>query len=198
MPDTRIDLLRHGQCEGGDVFRGSLDVSLTPEGWANMRARLAARPGPPWHRIVSSPLKRCLDFARDTAEHLSLPLEIEPDLREMHFGDWEGRAYAHLWETDPQLQRWGQDPERYTPPGGEPLADFARRVLEALERVAHNHAGEHLLIVTHGGVIRLLQTRALGLPRNRLRDMEAPYAHFVPLRWRQGKLTPMENSTSDA
>ncbi len=190
MAETRIDLLRHGQCEGGEIFRGSTDVALSPEGWESMSAQLNQYTPMPWQRIVSSPLQRCLTFARQSADRLALPLTIEPELREMHFGDWEGQEHTHIWETDPILRLWGEDPEGYTPPGGEPLAAFAERVTGALARVAEAHRGEHLLLITHGGVIRLLLTQAQGLPRHRLREMPVPYAHLVSLCWRDGRLYP--------
>lgn len=190
--ETRIDLLRHGQCQGGEIFRGSTDVALTEAGWGQMRAQLDLYSPGPWQRIISSPLQRCHEFARETAQRLTLPLTVESDLREMHFGDWEGQEHAHIWETDPLLRLWGEDPEKYTPPGGEPLAVFAERVIAALTRLAQTHAGEHLLVVTHGGVIRLLLTWAQALDRRELRRMHVPYAHFAALRWHEGKLALME------
>lgn len=189
MSDTRLDLLRHGQCEGGEIFRGSHDVALTSEGWANMEARIEAPTPTPWDAVVSSPLQRCRAFAESAAERLELPLILEPELREMHFGDWEGRLYQDIWDNDPTLALWGEDPERHTPPEGEPLAVFAQRVNSAIDRLAECRAGQRLLVVTHGGVIRLLLTRAKGLPRNTLRDQPVPYAHFVPLRWSDGQLS---------
>ncbi|WP_027329139.1 alpha-ribazole phosphatase family protein [Marinimicrobium agarilyticum] len=186
MPETRLDLLRHGQCEGGEIFRGSHDVALTQEGWATMQARVDIPT--PWDAVVTSPLQRCRAFAEAAAERLALPLIIESDLREMHFGEWEGRPYQEIWDNDPILALWGEDPEEHTPPDGEPLADFARRVNAALDRLAKSQSGRRLLVVTHGGVIRLLLTRAKGLPRNTLRDQPVPYAHFVPLNWCDGQL----------
>lgn len=85
---TRIDLLRHGETAGGSRYRGSIDDALTPLGWAAMRAALGEECG--WNRIVSSPLRRCADFARDLARRHGLPLDIDARLREIHFGDWEG------------------------------------------------------------------------------------------------------------
>jgi len=193
MPETRIDLLRHGQCEGGEIFRGSTDVLLTESGWSDMRGQLDLRSPAPWHRIVSSPLHRCQRFAEETAERLKLPLIIEPDLREMHFGDWEGQDIARLRDEDPLLARWGEDPETHSPPNGEPLSSFAERVSRALDRLAREHPGESLLVVTHGGVIRYLLTRAKGLERNRLREMFVPYAHYVQLSWYEQRLTLIED-----
>lgn len=194
MPETRIDLLRHGECEGGEIFRGSTDVALTDLGWEAMQAQLERRQPVPWRRIISSPLKRCLAFSRANAEASGLPLVVEPGLREMHFGEWEGRTYAEIWESDPRLKLWGQDPERHRPPGGEHLADFAERVDAAFARVASSCAGEHLLLVTHGGVIRYLLTRAKGLKRGELRQMDVPYAHFASLVWREGRLSVVDGA----
>lgn len=196
MPErTRIDLLRHGRCEGGDIFRGSTDVALTAEGLASMRAQIARHAAPPWQRIVSSPLQRCRSFAEETAQQLALPLAVDPDLREMHFGDWEGREIAELWEADPQLKLWSQDPGRHSVPGGETLAAFAERVNRALENLLASHKGEHLLVITHGGVIRLLLTQAQSLARNQLREMEVPYAHIAQLEYRDRRLIMAERQT---
>lgn len=201
MPETRIDLLRHGQCEGGEIFRGSTDVALSAEGWATMRAQLDRCSPSPWQRIISSPLQRCQHFARDTAQRLTLPLVLEPDLREIHFGDWEGRDQLELWQTDPHLRRWAEDPEAHTPPGGESLAVFSERVLAALKRIAQTHAGEHLLVVTHGGVIRLLLCWVQGLAQRDLRRLHVPYGHFAQLCWQGEQLRLLDgqgNGSSEA
>lgn len=188
MLETRLDLLRHGQCEGGEIFRGRTDVVLTDEGWNAMTEQLTAYGARPWQRVISSPLRRCQNFARFTAEQLQLPLHIEPDLQEIHFGQWEGRSFAELWEEDPRMRLWVEDPERYSPTGGEALVDFGERVERVLSRLLQDYAGQHLLIVTHGGVIRLLLTQVWSLPRNQLREMSVPYAHFVGLRSAGGRL----------
>lgn len=169
-----IDLLRHGETERGGGFRGSLDDALTATGWTQMRA--AVEGAGPWTRIVSSPLQRCAAFAHELAERLALPLAFDEDLRELHFGDWEGRSAAELMETDADgLGAFWNDPYAFTPPNGEPLEAFEARVLAARQRLLEDGDGP-VLVVSHGGVIRLLLAQARGLPRQQLMSVEVPHA----------------------
>lgn len=162
-----VDLLRHGETELGGGLRGSLDDALTELGWAQMRAAVAE--AGPWDRLVSSPLQRCARFAEETATRLGLPLQLEAGLQELHFGAWEGQSAADLMLTDEQgLGQFWADPYAFTPPDGEPVLRFAERVHAAMARLCQAHAGERVLIVTHGGVMRLLLAQARGLPREQL------------------------------
>ncbi len=129
-----LDLLRHGETELGGGLRGSLDDALTATGWQQMREAVQGRG--PWDRVLSSPLQRCARFAQELAERLQLPLSLEPDLQELHFGAWEGQSAAALMETDADdLGRFWADPYAFTPPGGEPVELFSLRVLGAIERL---------------------------------------------------------------
>ncbi|MFB8828295.1 alpha-ribazole phosphatase family protein [Azotobacter sp. CWF10] len=169
-----LDLLRHGDTECGGGFRGSLDDALTAAGWVQMRAATAG--GGPWDLVVSSPLRRCADFARELAAAQGLPLQHEADLRELHFGAWEGRNASELMHDDAEgLGRFWDDPYAFTPPDGEPVSAFEARVLDAVERLRRDCAGRRLLLVTHGGVMRLLLARARGLPRRAL--LQVTVAH---------------------
>lgn len=173
-----IDLLRHGETEQGGGLRGSLDDALTDQGWAQMRAATASRA--PWQRLISSPLQRCARFAEALSGQLGVPCELEPELQELHFGEWEGRSVAALMETHAQeLGQFWADPYAFTPPGGEPVAGFEARVLRALARLQQRYVGEHLLLVTHGGVMRLLLARARGLPREQLLQVEVGHGALV-------------------
>jgi len=170
----RLDLLRHGATAGGGGFRGSLDDALSPEGWAQMRAATAS--AGPWDLVVSSPLQRCAAFAAELAGARGLPLQLEGDLRELHFGTWEGRDAAGLMQDDAgALGRFWADPYAFTPPGGEPVAAFEARVLDAVARLRRECAGRRLLLVTHGGVMRLLLARARGLRREALLQVEVAH-----------------------
>jgi alpha-ribazole phosphatase len=166
----RLDLLRHGETELGGGLRGSLDDALTDLGWQQMRSAVAELAlEVRWDRIVSSPLQRCARFAEELALKLSLPLQLEAGIQELHFGDWEGIGTAQLMETDAEgLGRFWDNPYTFTPPNGEPVLAFASRVLGAIERLRQAFDGERILLVSHGGVMRLLLAQARGLPREQL------------------------------
>lgn len=166
-----LDLLRHGETELGGGLRGSLDDALTAPGWAQMRAAVQGQG--PWDRIVSSPLQRCALFARELGEQLRLPVSFDKDLQELHFGAWEGQSAAALMDTDAEaLGLFWSDPYAFTPPDGEPVLEFSRRVLAAVNRLQQAHAGERVLVVCHGGVMKLLLAQARGLPREQLLQIQ--------------------------
>jgi len=176
-----LELLRHGETELGGGLRGSLDDALTEQGWTQLRA--AVQDAGPWDRLISSPLQRCARFAEEVALANALPLHFEADLQELHFGDWEGRTAAQLMDSDAEaLGRFWADPYAFTPPNGEPLLQFEARVLAALRRLQQRHTGERLLLITHGGVMRLLLARARGLPRQDLLQVNVGYAQRFRLR----------------
>ncbi|WP_371355527.1 alpha-ribazole phosphatase family protein [Pseudomonas chlororaphis] len=176
----RLDLLRHGETELGGGLRGSLDDALTDAGWQQMRAAVAGQG--PWDRLVSSPLQRCARFAEELGARLALPVSLDPDLQELHFGAWEGQSAAALMATDAEaLGRFWADPYAFTPPQGEPVLAFSARVLGAVERLQQRHAGERVLLVSHGGVMRLLLARARGLPREQLLNVEVAHGALFAL-----------------
>ncbi|WP_409498444.1 alpha-ribazole phosphatase family protein [Pseudomonas fragi] len=171
---VQLDLLRHGETELGGGLRGSLDDALTPLGWAQMRE--AVKGGGPWDRIVSSPLQRCALFARELSAQLDIPVSFDKHLQELHFGVWEGQSAAALMQTDEQaLGQFWADPYAFTPPDGEPVLEFSARVVSAVGRLQQDFVGERVLVVCHGGVMKLLLARARGLPREQL--LQVPVLH---------------------
>ncbi|KGE66345.1 MULTISPECIES: alpha-ribazole phosphatase family protein [Pseudomonas] len=177
----RLDLLRHGETELGGGLRGSLDDALTANGWAQMRTAVVAQG--PWDRLVSSPLQRCARFAEELGAQLKLPVSLEKDLQELHFGAWEGHSAADLMETDAEgLGLFWADPYSFTPPEGEPVSAFSDRVLGAVARLHQAYAGERVLLISHGGVMRLLLARARGLPREQLLNVEVGHGGLFSLR----------------
>ena len=177
----RLDLLRHGETELGGGLRGSLDDALTEHGWAQMRAAVQAQGS--WDRVLSSPLQRCARFAEELGARLGVPVDLEADLQELHFGAWEGRSAAALMETDAEgLGLFWSDPYAFTPPEGEPVTQFAARVLAAVQRLHRAYAGQRVLLVSHGGVMRLLLARARGLPREQLLNVEVAHGALFALR----------------
>ncbi|MDD0996537.1 alpha-ribazole phosphatase family protein [Pseudomonas sp. TNT2022 ID1044] len=175
-----LDLLRHGETELGGGLRGSLDDALTEKGWQQMREAVLAQG--PWDRLVSSPLQRCARFAHELGGQLGVPVTLEKDLQELHFGAWEGQSAAELMKTDAQaLGLFWADPYSFTPPGGEPVADFSLRVRTAVARLQSICAGERVLLISHGGVMRLLLAQARGMPREQLLNVEVGHGALFSL-----------------
>ncbi|HCS46272.1 MAG TPA: histidine phosphatase family protein [Pseudomonas sp.] len=182
-----LDLLRHGETELGGGLRGSLDDALTEKGWEQMRAAVVERG--PWDRLISSPLQRCARFAQALGAQLGLPVQLDKDLQELHFGAWEGQSAAALMETDAEaLGLFWADPYAFTPPAGERVVDFSARVLAAVDRLHLAYAGERVLLISHGGVMRLLLAQARGLPREQLLNVEVGHGAMFSLAVESGGL----------
>ena len=158
---TYIDVIRHGEPVGGRRYRGySVDDALTEKGWKQMRAAVPEKPM--WTHIVSSPLKRCLEFSQELAEDLHIPYRIEDDLKEIGFGDWEGKTPEEILSKDPQaLDHFYQDPVNNRPHGAEPLDTFSLRVWQAYQSILDVHKDQHVLIVAHAGVARAITANIL-------------------------------------
>ena len=187
-----LDLLRHGETELGGGLRGSLDDALTDTGWAQMRAAVLERE--PWDRLVSSPLQRCSRFAEELGTQLGLPVQLDKDLQELHFGTWEGQSAATLMETDAEaLGLFWADPYSFTPPEGERVEDFSTRVLAAVGRLQASYAGQRILLISHGGVMRLLLAQARGLPREQLLNVEVGHGALFSLAIGSGGLLTEAN-----
>lgn len=160
---TRIDLLRHGEVEGGGCYRGITDDALTDNGWQQMRNAVAQRDD--WQVVISSPLCRCLDFAKEITRQTQRPLLVETGFQELDFGAWEGKTAAQIEETQPEaLRLFYQDPLSYPPPQGENLRFFQQRIETAWQQLLKNQQGKSVLVVTHAGVIRALLSLVLKMP----------------------------------
>jgi alpha-ribazole phosphatase len=174
---THIDLLRHGACEGGEIFRGSTDVALSELGWQQMTDKVAGVGSSKWDRIISSPLQRCQRFAEKLSSEQAVPMTVRENLREMHFGDWEGLPHnvARKRFPDEWAQFW-ESPAEASPPNGEAMPDFCQRICTELDDIALSHQGESVLLVIHGAVIRVMMCHWLGMPMGAMTRINVPYA----------------------
>lgn len=179
MSDFAFDLLRHGDT-GQRSYRGQLDDPLTDVGWSQLRAAVA---GHRWDRIVSSSLSRCAAFAAELAAARGVPLHLDARLAEYHFGHWQGVPIETLAEEQGDaLGRFWADPVAHPPPGAESFHAFAVRLSQALD-AARGHAGERVLVVTHGGAIRLLRCLVEGRSYGDMAGIDVPHASIHRLPW---------------
>ena len=162
----RLILIRHGDLGARRRGRyiGRTDAPLSQEG----RRQAAALAGPLVRRpdvasVLVSPLRR----TRETAE-LALGrganFVVDPDLREIDFGRWEGMGFAKILAADPAaVDRWAALADNFAFPEGESIGNFRKRIGAAARRIAADPARK-AVVVTHGGVIRFLICHFLGLP----------------------------------
>jgi broad specificity phosphatase PhoE len=156
---SRLLLLRHGQstwnAEGR--WQGWADPPLSALGEAQARAAAERLADAGLVSVVSSDLQRARRTAELIAERLGLEvLPVEPDLRERNIGDWSGLTTTEIEQGWPGWLAAWRAGELERPPNGESRDDIARRVLAVLERLAAGDGGG-VLVVTHGGVIHLVQ-----------------------------------------
>ena len=158
---TYIDVIRHGEPVGGRRYRGfSVDDPLTEKGWEQMRASVPETPQ--WQHIISSPLKRCLEFSQELANDLQIEFSIEDNVKEIGFGDWEGKTPEEILAQDSEaLKHFYQDPVNNRPEGAEPLDSFSERVWQSYTKIIEEHRDKHVLIVAHAGVARAITANIL-------------------------------------
>ena len=178
MTDTTtiFDVIRHGEPEGGPMYRGSKDDPLSTAGWQQMRDAITSADH--WDVIVSSPMLRCVHFARELAERYQIPMHLDDDLREISFGDWEGRTAEEVMATDGErLSEFWANPVTNTPPSGEPVSDFQTRVIARWYHWQEQLAGKRVLIVCHGGIVRMIAADVLHIPlEHAFSGISTPYA----------------------
>lgn len=127
--------------------------------------------------LYCSDLSRSLKSAEIVGEPFGLRPAVLHDLRERGFGVWEGMTFLEIRERYPQeFESWSGNPLRYSPPGGESTLRVKERVIGAVEGIISRHDGEHLGIVAHGGVNRIILCHFLGVPLENVFRIEQSYA----------------------
>ncbi|MEG3766490.1 histidine phosphatase family protein [Alteromonas sp. 14N.309.X.WAT.G.H12] len=155
-----IDLLRHGSVQGKPALYGRTDVPLSPTGHSQMLSHLAALRTV--DKIISSPLTRCLSGAQAISQQVSAPITTLSSLQECDFGDVDGVPFDALRSQWPKLEAFWQQPAKATLPQAETLNAFHHRVLSGWQQML-KHDARHLLVVSHGGVIRQILAHLLGI-----------------------------------
>ncbi|MDE0346826.1 MAG: histidine phosphatase family protein [Boseongicola sp.] len=172
---AELAVVRHGQTEFNvrGLYQGHVDSPLTDAGVA--QARLLA---PRLHSLGCAPTIYCSDLgrARHTAELLAAPgsrIHADAGLRERRLGAFEGLSRAEITERYPDARTSnGAAIPDYTPLGGETLDELTERIVLALNQIASNHAGERIIVVTHGGVVTTFVRHVLGVPQDAPRRLE--------------------------
>ena len=177
---TRLCLVRHGETAWNAQRRlqGHLDVELNAVGHAQARAAARRLAGERFTALYSSDLLRTHQTASTLATVLHLPVIPERGLRERHYGCIQGLTYEEAEARHPaEYARFkAREADFGFPGGGETLRAFSARIADTLHRITRQHAGESVLLVTHGGVLDAVHRLCSGAPMHTPRDFAIPNA----------------------
>jgi alpha-ribazole phosphatase len=160
-----IYLIRHGQTKWNDDdrYQGSIDIELSEIGL--QQAYLLAQRAKELkiEAIFSSDLQRTYKTAEIIKDHTGASLSVDPNLREIHLGEWEGKTWKEIKsEYSEFLEDWFKDMVKTPAPGGESYAELQSRSLKIFDEI-NKHPIENCAIVTHGAVIKVVLSAFLGL-----------------------------------
>ncbi|ETW92553.1 MAG: hypothetical protein ETSY1_43125 [Candidatus Entotheonella factor] len=163
---VRLLLIRHGATSWNTAarFQGHSDIPLSDKGRQQAAALAQAMAGESIQTLYASDLRRAWETAQAITAITGLAAKPEPRCREVSFGAWEGLTYGDIEQRDPlDLAAWQANPSGVAPPGGETLSQVTHRVREAYGDIVRSHQGETVVLVAHGGALRVLLCLALGL-----------------------------------
>lgn len=179
MRVARICAIRHGETAWNAEGRvqGQTDVPLSPVGEAQARALVPALAGERFAALYASDLARVRQTAAPAARALGLAPRVDAALRERHYGKFETLTYAEARERHPEdYARFRAKEPDYDFGTGESLRRFYERSVACVGAIAARHAGETVLVFTHGGVLEMVRRHALGMGLAAPRDFEIPNA----------------------
>jgi probable phosphoglycerate mutase len=159
-------LVRHGETDWNTQrrYQGQLDVPLNDKGQWQARRVAQALAGQPVDHLFSSDLQRAYATAQSIAALCGRLVTPDPRLREMGFGAWEGLTVPQIKERyADSYRRWREDPAANPPEGAEGLVAAEQRVKQAWQEIKRSDA-ETVVLVSHGGTLRILLRHLLGLP----------------------------------
>lgn len=135
--------------------------------------------------VQASPLDRARETAAAIAEAAGLSARIADGLQEIEFGDWTGRRFDQL-AGDPAWDAWNAHRGAARPPGGESMAEAQARIVSYLDRVAREHDGGTVVLVSHADMIRSAVAHVLGLELDNLLRFDIDPASATTLTWGDG------------
>ena len=179
---TVLGLVRHGTTEWNalGILQGQTDVALSRAGRAEIMDLAGELEGMEFEAVYCSDLLRARQSAMALAAVLDLPLRLDPRLREIGLGIWEGLSSRRVQELYPcEWTEFGLNGA----PGGERLSQVALRMSTVADEVAEAHPTGRVLIVGHGTALKTLICQAEGRPLTDLNAHAFPNASLRLIHW---------------
>jgi len=184
-------LIRHGESTWNQERRvqGHMDPCLSDRGRAQAALLASRLKGRPFAGLYTSPLRRALETASVLGESVGHRPEPVDGLQEIRLGAWEGKTTEEIRAIyGDAYDRWLDAPlDAVGPPGGEAVSDFQRRAVATLKGLRKAHRDGTLLVVTHGGVIKVYLCHILGLDVNQMFRIKTDNAAVTEILFHRGR-----------
>jgi probable phosphoglycerate mutase len=179
---TTVFLVRHGAHDRlGRILCGRMHgVTLSEEGRRQAAAVAAWLGGETLEAVYASPLERTRETAQPIAAAVGVTATLDPDLSEIDFGEWTGKAFDDL-DGDPAWAAWNRARALARPPGGESMVEVQSRVRHWLDLTRARHPMGRVAAVTHGDVIKALLAAVLGFSMDQHDRLEVSPASVTTL-----------------
>lgn len=184
---AKIYLVRHGRSEHDGRFVGVTESGLSSSGFQDIKVLQKDLSLVHFNRIYSSPQLRCLQTA--SVLGYSDSIEVVEGLKEIDFGKWEGLSFKQASEAYPEVfQKFSDNPLQCSFPDGDNMGDFCQRVQKTLNQLCHPMAmDENILLITHGGVLRVVFCYLLGLPAKYLNSFSPGPGRYSVVDYMPGR-----------
>ena len=189
-PEITVLLIRHAHSTMAGRFCGHSDPPLSDTGQKQLCQIAEHLERWPIAKVYTSDLKRAHATAAAIAARRSVPLVVRAGLREINFGEWEGRSWEEIEATaSAAATSWLNHYPRRAAPGGQSLKQYRLQVEAELRGILKELDQDRIAIVTHAGFIRAALVNILNIAEGSMHRVEIDYGgvtvlHYTQLSWR--------------
>jgi len=187
---TRLYLVRHGEVDDAyhEVFGGKIDMELSPNGHEQAKRLAKFLSGLHFDRIYRSPMVRVRQTAEPLIDALGRQAEVIDDLREVDFGVWTGYKWHEIEKNfNANAEDWLVHLENNDIAEAESMLGYRSRVQRSLERMMGEGEAQDLLVLCHGGVIRMLMSLLLKESFSKMDRYEVDFASLTVIEHRTSR-----------
>jgi broad specificity phosphatase PhoE len=166
LKTINLILIRHGETNWNltQKCQGFSDIELNQNGRRQIKELAQSLKSEEISAVYSSDLRRAKDTAVQIAKFHNLSINVDPDLREMNQGKFEGLSFIEIRELYSELlTEWRKDPESVRIPGGETLIEVQERAWKSVQRIIKTHHNENVVAVSHNFTIITLLCKFKGI-----------------------------------
>ena len=186
--------IRHAETDMAGRLCGHSDPPINARGKQQIQALVESIELKSIGAVYCSDLRRSVITAEVLAAASSLSVVARSSLREIHFGDWEGMSWAEIERRDAAYAReWVSAFPKLAAPGGERFADFEVRIMTEVDTLVRLAKDQHIVVVTHGGVMRVALQKLLACSEQEAWNRTLPYCGSFAYEGRMEHLREVRN-----